>query len=267
MHDKERVLAPVLESQLGVKSFVPKDFDTDCWGSFSGETERSGNALEAARNKCNAAMDYTGADLAVASEGSFGAHPTLLFVPADEELLLLIDRKNNLEIVARTISTETNFAGQPIANVSELLDFARKAQFPEHGLLIRNAEKETAFLQKGIQSNEELISAYESCHSAFGTAFVETDMRAFCNPLRMKVIAQTAALLVEKILSKCPNCGTPGFDIVEKKPGLPCLQCAFPTKAIRSVVYRCVKCNFEETKGNPSGKKGEDPMYCDICNP
>lgn len=36
-------------------------------------------------------MELTGADLALVSEGSFGAHPTAFFLPANEEWLVLLD--------------------------------------------------------------------------------------------------------------------------------------------------------------------------------
>ncbi|MFX6226246.1 DUF6671 family protein, partial [Acinetobacter baumannii] len=79
--------------------------------------ERELNPLETARKKCYAAMELTGCNLAIASEGSFGAHPIIGFVPADEELLVLIDRKNNMEIKVKEISTATNFAGKEITNL------------------------------------------------------------------------------------------------------------------------------------------------------
>jgi hypothetical protein len=45
--------------------------------------------------------------------------------------------KNNLEIIVRELSMETNFNGSEITNEQELLDFAELVQFPSHGLILR----------------------------------------------------------------------------------------------------------------------------------
>ena len=39
-HEKEKVIAPILEKELGVKCFVAENFDTDVLGTFTGEVER-----------------------------------------------------------------------------------------------------------------------------------------------------------------------------------------------------------------------------------
>ena len=103
-HEKEKVIAPILEKELGVKCFVVKNFDTDKLGTFTGEIDRIDDPITTVRNKCIMAMELMNCDLAIASEGSFGAHPTIYFVPADDEFLIFIDKKNGLEIIAREIS-------------------------------------------------------------------------------------------------------------------------------------------------------------------
>ena len=84
-HKKEQVIAPLLENALGAKCIVPEGFDTDTFGTFSGEKERADDPVITARIKCLKAMELTGATLGVASEGSFGPHPSLFFINADEE--------------------------------------------------------------------------------------------------------------------------------------------------------------------------------------
>ena len=100
-HDKEKVIAPILEKELGVTCFVAENFDTDVLGTFTGEVERKDDPITTARNKCLMAMELNNCDLAIASEGSFGPHPAIFFVHADDEMLLFIDKKNDLEIIAR----------------------------------------------------------------------------------------------------------------------------------------------------------------------
>ena len=48
MHNKERVIAPLLEKHLGVEIVVSKQFDSDKFGTFTREIKRVGNQLEAA---------------------------------------------------------------------------------------------------------------------------------------------------------------------------------------------------------------------------
>ena len=39
-HKKEQVIAPILEEGLGVQCFVPENYDSDIFGTFSGEIDR-----------------------------------------------------------------------------------------------------------------------------------------------------------------------------------------------------------------------------------
>ena len=97
-HEKEKVIAPILERELGVRVVVPDNFETDQFGTFTRETARAGNQLEAARRKVTAAMELLGADLGLASEGSFGPHRDVPFVSQNFELVLLVDKKNDIEM-------------------------------------------------------------------------------------------------------------------------------------------------------------------------
>jgi hypothetical protein len=90
-HHKERVIAPILEQELGVQCFIDETFDTDLLGTFTGEVEREQDAIETAREKCLQAMEKNNCDLGIASEGSFAPHPTLFFIHADDEILIFID--------------------------------------------------------------------------------------------------------------------------------------------------------------------------------
>ena len=266
-HHKEKVMAPILEKELGVKCFLTSELDTDELGTFTGEVERKEDAIATARKKCLMAMELANCDLAIASEGSFGSHPTIFFAHADEEFLLFLDKKNNLEISARELSLETNFNGLEIKTEKELQEFAADANFPSHGLILRKSKADLGDIVKGITTEEQLNQAFTALISQYGTAYVETDMRAMYNPTRMKVIEKATVKLMEKIKSLCPKCETPGFGIVDRKEGLPCEQCHFPTRSTLSYLYSCQKCNFTKEDKYPNGKQFEDPMYCDFCNP
>ncbi|MDX5422951.1 MAG: hypothetical protein LPK07_01765 [Hymenobacteraceae bacterium] len=266
-HKKEVVLAPLLQEALGVACIVAEDFDTDTLGTFTGETERLADPITTVRSKCLQAMEQYGCDLGIASEGSFGPHPAYFFQHADEEILILIDKQHGLEILARELSTETNFGGEEVSSEEQLVRFAEQALFPSHGLILRGQQNSSAGLVKGITEWEQLAAAFRQLLEKYKTAYVETDMRAMYNPSRMKVIEQAALKLVEKINCQCASCGAPGFSVTEAKPGLPCEACRFPTLSTLSHTYQCQRCGFAKEEKYPHNKVAEDPMYCSLCNP
>ena len=266
-HEKEKVIKPILENALAVNCFIPSNFDTDQWGTFSGEIERKEDVLNTLRKKCLNAMKENNCDLAIASEGSFGAHPTVFFAHADDEVVMLMDSKNDLEIVAREISTDTNFNGSYISNTTDLLLFAAKVNFPSHGLILKSTENNFEKAIKGITDEAQLLKHFQELSNEFGKVYLETDMRALYNPTRMKVIEKAVIKLAKAALSNCPQCQKSGFTVTEAKEGLPCEWCNSPTRSTLSYISTCKKCSFTSEEKFPHQKTTEDPMYCDFCNP
>ncbi|MFO7702139.1 MAG: DUF6671 family protein [Psychroflexus maritimus] len=266
-HKKEKVIAPLLEKHLGVTCFVDKKNDTDSLGTFSGEIERKLDPVSNLRKKCLLAMDANNCDLGVASEGSFGPHPTIFFAHADDEFLIFIDKKNNLEIIARELSIETNFNGKTIETEEELLDFAASVNFPSHGLILKKTKEDQTQISKGITELNILKKTFKKLINKFNSVYVETDMRAMYNPTRMNIIKKTTEKLVEKVNSCCPECNTPGFSLTTIKKGLKCKLCGLPTKSTLSYLYKCQGCQYITEEKYPHKKTTEDPMYCDYCNP
>lgn len=266
-HKKETVIAPALEKALGVKCFVPTKLDTDILGTFTGEIIRQHDPLTTAKNKCLMAMASTRCDLGIASEGSFGMHPAMFFVPADDEILVMIDKKHDLEIVARELSVDTNYSSSEVKSEEELVKFAQTAKFPDHGLIVRADKNNAEDIYKGITDWNSLRKRYWQLISHSGKAYVETDMRAMHNPTRMTVIGKAAKKLVDKINSCCPRCDTPGYAITAAKPGLPCSFCGLPTQLTMAHIYSCIKCQFTKEDSDPFKHQEADPQYCDRCNP
>jgi hypothetical protein len=266
-HQKQNAMAALLEKELGVTCIVPENLDTDLLGTFSGEIERELSPIDAAKKKCMLAMELTNTDLAISSEGSFGAHPLLYFLPADDEVLAFIDQKNGLEIAVREISTKTNYNAKEVSSEEDLLAFAQSAQFPSHALILKDKKDGFTSIAKGIVNTKELLETFAKFKQSNETVYVETDMRAHLNPSRMQVIEETTEKLIKKIKTACPSCNTPGFGIKNSIPGLPCENCKTPSKSTLYHVYACQKCNHTYEAYFPNGKQQEDPTYCDRCNP
>ena len=266
-HAKERVIAPILEAELGLASITCPDLDTDLLGTFTGEVERRLDPLATAREKCHRAMDASGCDLAIASEGSFGPHPVMVFVPGNEELLVLVDRRNGLELVAREVSAATNFAAGALSSEDELWAFAERARVPGHALILRPSRDSAQQIHKGIDDEGRLRDAFRQLRARHDRVWVETDMRAMHNPMRMAVIAEATRKLVALARSTCPQCDLPGFSVNEVVRGLPCGLCGLPTRGASRHISRCDRCGHTQELRFPDGKTTEDPMYCEFCNP
>lgn len=267
MHHKERVIAPLVNEALKTNCFVNEELDTNQFGTFSGEVERVHSAIDAARLKCEEAMKISGADLAIASEGSFGAHPYIFFSSANEEIVLLIDKKNNLEVVGKVLETKTNYKNQWCSSIEQVEAFAEEVMFPSHGIILKDKQLLYEELHKGISDRESLIQLASSCLKKYGKVWLETDMRAMHNPTRMKTIEAATQKLLKEVMSLCPVCSFPGYSITKIEPGLPCEQCNMPTRAAQAHIYTCKKCHHVDRILFPNRKEFENPMFCDFCNP
>lgn len=266
MHGKEKAISPLLSRAFGWRAFIPS-INTDLLGTFTGEIERENNMYETAKKKCELAFKVSGCDIAISSEGSFGPHPHLPFKYADEELVLLVDRKNKKEYYGVSLSENTNFSGRTVYTNEEVQEFISKVKFPEHAVIIKDKEINFNTVYKGINTYEKLIQISEELLSHNRSLFIETDMRAMFNPLRMKVIGQATENLIKKLKSKCPECGHPGFWIKEIVRGLPCINCKLPTRSVLAHKYACLECPCETIVELHPPSKMEDPMYCNYCNP
>ncbi|OKH32073.1 hypothetical protein NIES2119_27330 [[Phormidium ambiguum] IAM M-71] len=271
MHKKEEAIAPILAKELGIKAIVPSTFDSDKFGTFTREIKRLGTQIEAAKIKAEQALNITGETLAISSEGTFGPHPFVPYLSCNREIVMLLDKKHDIEIIGEEFSTETNHSHQVVKSVEAAFEFAQKVGFPEHGLVVMFEEtpKDNSEIIKGITTPEKLEEAVSLFlkKSSNGKVHLETDMRALYNPTRMKNIAKATLNLVEKINSLCPKCDYPGFSLTERKRGLPCALCNMPTQLTLSAIYQCQKCGFQKEILFPDGIEQVDPAQCMYCNP
>lgn len=266
-HGKEQVIAPLVSEGLGLTCFLTDLLDTDLLGTFAGEVERLQSPLDTARKKCHLAMEITSADLAIASEGSFGPHPNFPFISAHEEILVLVDKKNAREFVVSKLETKTNYNQILIHSMDEIDEFLVRAQFPSHAIIIKKTADDSTECVKGIRDKQVLLQTIQSFIHRFGQCSIETDMRAMHNPTRMEVISNLTLDLIQLIQRACPSCQAPGFRISDVERGLPCGYCGQATRSVKSEIYGCQCCQFTEYRAPSHGLKMEDPMYCDFCNP
>ena len=270
MHGKERVIAPVLREHLGLFCTEAVDFDTDRFGTFTREIDRTGSQRDAARAKAIAALSqYPSATIAIASEGSFGPHPGLPFAAVNVELVMLVDRTTGLEIVGQHVAYGPAFVHDVVFDLNSAEAFAARVGFPRQGLVVMGCAagqpSPLVFLAKGIVTAADLAASVREAIVLCGAAFLETDLRAHMNPTRMLAIQQAARDLARRYLRPCPDCGLPGYDITERIPGLPCEWCRLPTRVVKTEVYQCEGCGFRVEQS--AGPMFASPGECGNCNP
>lgn len=267
MHGKQLVVAPALAEGLGIEVVVPASFDTDRFGTFTGDVARAGDQVAAARAKALAAMDLLGTDLGLASEGSFGPHPAVPWVQANLEVLLLVDRREGIEVAGRHLTTEVAAAGAWISSLDEGEAWAAQAGFPVHALVVRHDPGEPLGIIKGIDNDDGLRTAVRMLLAGRSRVWLETDLRADRNPTRMRAIAAAAADLVVNARARCPGCAAPGFVRNGVVPGLPCRWCATPTPLALAIVRCCGRCGMRREEPREDGRTHADPGECSHCNP
>lgn len=267
MHGKQHVMRPLITRYLGLEVQMEVDINTDAFGTFTGEIERSGEPITTLRNKILKGLESSGLTLGIGNEGSFGPHPDMPFIPCDQEIVMLIDLENDIEIFDVVTSTDTNHGEKKVNSVRDLVEFATQIVFPSHALILKQIKDgKVLSMRKGILGWELLYTMMLEYSSRDTELIAETDMRAHLNPTRMRVIEQATESLLKKIINTCPECQWPGFDCVEIKRGLKCSQCEEPTRLILSNIYQCKHCDHRDERLYTGGREAE-PQYCDHCNP
>ena len=246
------------------------NIDTDQLGTFSGEIPRRDSMLETAKRKALLGVQLTGAEIGIASEGSFGPHPAVPWIPSDTELIVWYDHKHSWFVSESVISLDTKYGKITTDSFDELLSFCNKMGFPSHGLVVRpNTSKKKKHIIKGICSKSELYHSFEESIkvSKDNRVWAETDMRAHVNPTRMKVIQKAADRLARRLQNYCPNCDLPGFGFEKGVKGLPCSLCGAPTEMVKNEHWVCPHCSHSHLFPRTDGLTEADPQYCSFCNP
>ena len=267
-HQKEQAIAPIFLNELDAKIIVSDNFDTDQFGTFSGEIKRERSPQETCIQKAKQAALLYDFDYVIASEGSFGPHPHWYFVPADIEIMAFVDLKNDLVITEQIISENTNYSYKEITINDEYEAFLKEMAFPTHGLVLRDLTDDK-IIAKGVQSESDLKTTLMNFFNQNDAKKVrlETDMRAMMNPTRMSVIGEVTKQLVTRLKSYCPACQSPGFGVKSVDGKLPCQCCGAASTLYRYIVQSCISCDYQEKNIREDGIEYADPSQCVYCNP
>lgn len=267
-HHKERVISPILEQAFSMHGSV-EPIDTDKYGTFTREQKRIDDMRTTARKKALEAAERTGIEIAIASEGSFQPHRSTPFIHENTELVLLIDTKNDIEIVGHHIATEAHVYSAEITSVEEIADIAKEWDFPNHGIIVRKSRSSIQHIAKECRTIHALESEVKKrLHNPLRKKVVlETDMRADRNPTRMNAIQEATKNLIIQMNTTCPECAFPGFSITDMRALGKCALCNTATDIPTHAVRTCQQCKYSKTTALPEYSNGVDPTWCDRCNP
>ncbi len=268
LHRKERVIAPTFRRILGAR-IVVAPVDTDTLGTFSGEIPRTSSPRAVVITKARMGMEELGVSRGIATEGTFGPHPTVPFLTIHHELMAFIDLETGIEVVEQQSFSRSIFNSIEIDVASEARDFLSTVRFGRYGIIVQAELPGPTQAIKGLRTMTELEDAIAKIKSKNPQTRVRlsTDMRAHMNPLRMWRIRGLAHSLAMRLCQRCPACGAPGWGKTGYEGGLPCEECGAKTEDTLHLKYSCSACRHEQRVPRPDGKKFASACHCSWCNP
>jgi hypothetical protein len=193
------------------------------------------------------------------------------FLPIGREWLTFVDRRHQLTISEYAISRRTNYSSFKAASPEAALGWLKEVGFPSHAVMVGSSSVPPSvdWLAKAVHSREELARwmAIAAQRSENGMAWLETDMRAHCNPTRMASIRRLAFQLVGRITASCPACAAPGWGLVRTIGGLPCSSCGSATELLAFEEFGCIRCPYTELHPRQDQLLAADPGQCPYFNP
>lgn len=266
-HKKEIEIITLVKNYLGTDIELFDSYDTDELGTFTREKKRSQSQLETARLKAEKAIELSGYQIGIGSEGSFTTDPYMGIIPWNIEMIVLYDNKNNIEIVG-TEQRPFKSVQKSITTKEELISLAEDMDFPKNNLILRPNNENDPFIKKDFFGMHDLFNEFNILmkKSITGTVFVENDHRAHRSVSRMEAIRYATIDLIIKCHSFCPECNAPGFSVNRGEGSLPCKYCGEESETFKFIVYKCNKCSFEKLIER-TDIANVDPQYCNYCNP
>ena len=262
-HQKEKILSPIF-GRLNI-SIAHAEVDTDQLGTFTGETPRLASPKETVIKKARMGMELRGLQYGVASEGSIGPDPALIFVNSDIELMAWIDDENQIEIVESLKSFEIVAQSSSFKREESYANFLKKIDFPNHAVIIRG-DSSDAPIHKGINDLANLDTLINQIFRESESVIIESDLRAHFSPSRRLNIERLGNKLIDRLASLCRECNQPGWGAVDYLFGLPCNDCGeLNLEAVSGKIFGCCKCDYREEIFDD--KKSISAAECLLCNP
>lgn len=264
-HNKEQAIGPIFKQML-LCNLCVAEIDTDQFGTFTGEVPRALPAYETCVLKATYAAKEKNYTLSIASEGSFGPHPSNPFIPHAHEIMVFVDLENEWIISEQLLTPHTNYKMMTIDKGTLLEPFLKSVLFPSHALTLQSADR-LDVIAKGIHDPYQLETSLSDGFRKYNQLVIASDMRAMMNPTRMQTIGDLAKKLAMRIKNPCSDCGAPGFGFKSVGGHLPCVRCGADTKMYQYEEWGCIRCDHREQRCRHDQLVVANPAHCDDCNP
>lgn len=264
LHDKASIIAPLLAERWQARLTNSSAFDTDTLGTFSGEVERRLSPLECALRKAQLAVELTGADFGLGSEGSFGASPWG-FGTYNQELVACVPVRGDWAVVGVYGSAFAVDEYRPSDPVSQQRFWQQLPAGQRVMAVATDCDIRKSI--KGIATESELNAqlAAQFAENIPADLRITYDLRAHHSPQRRVHIARATENLLARLACNCPECERPGFWPDQPETGLPCADCGTPTHSLSARIAQCAGCGYRQRTA--VNKALADPATCPWCNP
>ncbi len=264
---KALAMRPLIRQYLNLDVTCLQGNDLDICRQIAGRIDDTPEIVRRLRRTLASSLRAANTTIGFANQGTIQPHGHIPFLKVNREVVMLLDLEHDLELYVCSESTNTAYVRQEVKTWQDLNDMAEKIGFPGHGMVLKS-------LCNGyVEKPEVEVISWEQLHAVFhqlirsgNVIIAESDMRAFANPTRMKLIEKATELLMKKTVNTCPECQWPGFSCVDSKPGLSCAACGSPTNVTLVKIYRCENCSYSDERYYTQGlNAGTDS--CEHCNP
>jgi len=262
-HGKERQAADAFRDRLAARVVAPDDIDTDQFGTFTGDVERTRTPLGAALGKALLGAALTGRPYALASEATYTS--TWGVLARHHELLLFHDREREMTLTENAVVTVRGHGTTTVAGAEDALAAAGRFGFPATYAVALVEDGTGVVARKGLADPDALRAAVTELLARGGPVHIGPDYRAHGNPERRVVLTSLAERMAYRLTQSCPACRTPGWGVVGVERGLPCEVCGEPTAGITADVFGCGMC--DATRPSPRPHATISAQWCDACNP
>ncbi len=137
MDKKGAIFAPLFHKYFSATIVESKKVDTDQLGTFSGEVKRNRDLRSVLRKKAMLGLEETELSFGIASEGSFGPHPSVPFIECNRETLIFIGLERDSEVFSHVISTENKAEYIEAENIDQIKTFLKRIHFGYQGVIVK----------------------------------------------------------------------------------------------------------------------------------
>lgn len=262
-HGKQNQAAAAFHERLAVRVIAPDHIDTDQFGTFTGDIERTQTPRQAALDKALLGIALTGHPYALASEATYSSNWGVL--ARHHELLLFHDIERDITLTENTVVTIRGHGTTTVAGAEDALAVAGRFGFPATHAVALVEDGVAVVARKGLADPDALHAAVTELLARGGPVHIGPDYRAHGNPERRVVLTSLAERMADRLTQSCPACRMPGWGVVGVERGLPCEVCGEPTAGIAADVYGCGMC--DATRPAPRPHATISAQWCDACNP